>query len=94
MDVKLNYCRIGKKVNGVFMELDSPAFDGTILFDSKKDHKLTIAAVGDAFVAYLDGVKILNGQDSSATLTGKGRVGFYSWGNPTAQFLNISIREL
>jgi hypothetical protein len=39
---------------------------------------------------FLDGVQILTGRDSS--IGAAGRVGLYSWGNPAASFLNLSVR--
>ena len=91
MDRQRNYRRIGKKVAGVFHELDVPAVQNvTPGFNLNQTYDVTVAAVGDAISVFLDGVGILTGRDSS--ISAAGRVGLYSWGNPSARFLDLSIR--
>jgi hypothetical protein len=95
MDSKRKYRRIGKKVQGVFQELDTPAVETQNGYDINQNYKLTIAAVGDAFKAYLDGKEILSGQDRTDELMKKpGRVGFYSWGNTAARFLDLNMHSV
>ncbi|MFB7998967.1 hypothetical protein ACFC4G_39860 [Streptomyces sp. NPDC056002] len=89
MTQELEYRRIGKKVAGNFAELDEAAFDPSGGYDSYC--WLAVSAVGDAFVAYLDGEQILAGRDSS--LTKPGRVGLYTWNNSDASFEELSLRS-
>lgn len=91
LDARRGYRRLGKKVNGVFGELDTPAVDTTEGYPTGQDLELTVAVVGDALIAQLDGTKILRGRDRS--LPGPGRVGFYAWANPQAQFLDLEARR-
>jgi hypothetical protein len=91
MDGQRNYRRIGKKVAGTFQELDVPAVQNvTPGFNLNQTYDVAVAAVGDAISVFLDGVQILTGRDSS--IGAAGRVGLYSWGNPAASFLNLSVR--
>jgi hypothetical protein len=92
MDAERHYRRIGKKVGGIFQELEVSALDTFNGYGLNQDYKLTVAAVNDAFKVYLDGVEILTGRDRS--ILQPGRVGFYAWGNSSARFLNLTIQSL
>lgn len=92
LDSQRHYRRIGKKVNGVFEELQSPAIDAVNGFTVNQDLELAVAVSGKAFKAYLDGQEILSGADDS--IPSAGRVGFYSWGNTAARFLDLKIAEI
>lgn len=92
MDRQRNYRRIGKKAGGVFQELQVPAVENvTPGFNLNQTYEVAISAVGDAISVFLDGVQILTGTDNS--IAGPGRVGLYSWGNPSASFLNLTVRK-
>jgi hypothetical protein len=92
LDQRRGYRRIGKKVNGVFSELDVPAVDTTRGYPTGRDLELTVAAVGDALVACLDGEEILRGRDRAGPAAG--RVGFYAWANQQAHFLDLEVRPV
>ncbi len=92
MDAQRSYRRIGKKVNGVFQELETPAVEVTQGFPVNQDLDVAVAVTGQAFKAYLDGQEILSGSDTS--IPGAGRVGFYAWGNTAAHFGNLRILEI
>jgi hypothetical protein len=92
MDAQRNYRRLGKKVGGTFQELEMPAVNKTVGYNLNQDYELTIAAVGDAFKVYLDGVEILSGRDRS--MLQPGRVGFYAWGNTGARFLDLNVQPV
>jgi hypothetical protein len=89
MDAQRHYRRIGKKVNGVFHDLQSPAVDVANGFTVGEDLELAVAVSGSAFKAYLGGEEILSGQDDS--IPAAGRVGFYTWGNTDARFLDLKV---
>ena len=90
MDAQRSYRRLGKKIGGVFQELATSAQDTTQGYDQNQDYELVVAAVGDAFKVFLDGEEILSGADDSLLLSG--RVGFYSWANTGARFLDLMIQ--
>lgn len=92
LDAQRHYRRIGKKVNGVFQELQSPAVDASNGFTVGQDLALAVAVSGKAFKAYLDGQEILSGEDDS--IQAPGRIGFYSWGNNAARFLDLRLEEI
>jgi hypothetical protein len=93
MDRQRNYRRIGKKVAGVFQELDVPAVQNvTPGFEINQTYDVAAACAGDAISVFLDGVHILTGRDSS--IAAAGQVGLYSWGNPSASFLDLSVRPV
>ena len=92
MDSQRHYRRIGKKVNGAFQDLQSPALDAGNGFAVNQDVELAVAVSGSAFKAYLDGEEILSGQDDS--IQAPGRVGLYSWGNTGARFLDLKIEAI
>ncbi len=92
MDAQRNYQRIGKKVNGVFQDLQTVALNTSQGFTVNQDFEVAVAVSGEAFKAYLDGEEILSGQDPS--IPGTGRIGFYAWSNPAVQFHNLNLQEI
>jgi hypothetical protein len=92
MDSQRNYRRIGKKVGGVFHELEVLAVQNIAPgFNLNQTYHVAVSMVGDAIAAFLDGVQVLAGRDSS--IAGAGRVGLYAWGNPSGSFLDLSVRR-
>jgi tetratricopeptide (TPR) repeat protein len=89
MDSQRNYRRIGKKVGGTFQELDTSAVDTTQGYIVGKEYNLKIRIMGNQIKAFLDGVEILAGEDSSISTAG--RVGFYSWANNNAMFNDMKV---
>ena len=78
MDRQRGYRRIGKKIAGVFQELDMPTIQFvTPGYELNRTYEVSIAAVGGAISVFLDGVHILTGIDSS--LIKPGRIGLYAW---------------
>jgi hypothetical protein len=92
MDAQRRYRRIGKKVNGVFQELESVALDTRNGFDVGARHGILLLARNDTFSVHIDGVLALSGGDSE--ISEKGRIGFYSWGNSAASFEALKVRPL
>ena len=92
MDASLGYRRIGKKVGGEFSELEIPAVDLSAGYDAGRTYELGVAVVDNALVAALDNVQILIGRDRS--ISSPGRIGFFTWRNPTARFHNLSVRDV
>lgn len=92
MDAERNYRRIGKKVAGVFQELDTPAVDLANGYTVNTAQQIKVVARGFELRAYLDNQLILTGRDSS--LTQPGRFGFYSWGSQNVSFDNLKVFSL
>jgi len=90
MDAQRNYRRIGKKVQGVFSDLDRSAFDDTRGYVAGQGHEVTVAIVGDSLKAFVDGVEVLDGRDDA--IEAPGRVGFYTWANGAASFADLAVR--
>jgi hypothetical protein len=90
MDAARSYRRLGKKVAGVFKELDVPATEVTQGFTTGGEHVVIIGSVQEAFVVMLDGEQILSGEDHS--IGEPGRVGLYAYDCSTAQFLELTVR--
>jgi Tc toxin complex TcA C-terminal TcB-binding domain len=92
MDRQRGYRRIGKKIAGVFQELDKPSVQSiTPGYELNRTYEVSIAVVGEAIAVFLDGVHILTGRDSS--LIKPGRIGLYAWSNIAANFLDLSFRR-
>ncbi|MGW1545183.1 Tc toxin subunit A-related protein [Streptomyces sp. NPDC002309] len=91
MDAGNHYRRIGKKIAGKFTDLDIAAVELDDGYIEDITWELAVSAVGDAFVACLDGEQVLAGRDSS--LTRPGRVGLYTWNDDSASFLGLSLRS-
>ncbi len=92
MDSQRTYRRLGKKVGGVFQELDAPAVDLTQGFTPNKTYQVKIVARGHELRAYLDNELILLGRDGD--LLDPGRFGFYSWGSQDVAFDNLKVFQL
>lgn len=92
MDATLGYCRLGKKVGGVFAECATPAVDLATSYVPGQTYELSVAMVDDALVAALDGVPLVSGVDHS--IVAAGRFGFFTWNNPTARFLELGVRDV
>jgi hypothetical protein len=93
IDRQRQYRRIGKKVAGVFHELDTPAVQtGTAGFELDTDYEISVAAKEDAFAVCINGALVLSGRDGSALPAG--RVGLYAWDNTGASFLDLAIRPI
>ena len=93
MDRARKYQRLGKKVGGVFRELDTPAVEGLAQgHELDRTYDISIAAAGDAFSVFIDGARALTGRDGS--LRQPGRVGLYSWNNSDARFLDLAVTAI
>jgi hypothetical protein len=92
MDGQRRYRRIGKKVDGVFQELEVVALDTGRGFDSGVPHRVLLMARDDTFSVYIDGVLALSGSDRA--ISEKGRLGFYARGNSVARFEALKVRPL
>ncbi len=92
MDSQRNYRRIGRKVNGLFEELSTPAFDNSEGYVVGQTYLARVRVKGGSLQVYLDDDLVLTGQDTS--LPNAGRVGLYSWGNLNAQFDDLQIIEI
>jgi hypothetical protein len=92
MDGQRNYRRMGKKVGGVFQELDTAALDDTHGYETGITHSLRIRFSGSEMRAYLNDEQILLGQDAS--LPNAGRAGLFCWGSAGAHFDNFRIVAL
>jgi hypothetical protein len=92
MDSQRNYRRIGRKLAGVFQELQTPAVDTTQGFTVDENMDVAVSVTGDVIKVFLNGNPILSGQDGS--IPAAGRVGFYAWANTAARFLSMRLREV
>lgn len=93
LDRQRQFRRIGKKVAGVFHELDTPARQtGVTGYALNTNVDLRVAAKDDAFALFINGTLILSGRDSS--IPAAGRVGLYAWSNTGASFLDLAIRPI
>lgn len=91
MDAAHGLRRFGRKVAGVFADLDVPAVDTTAAYTPGRTYLLSVAAIDNVLVATLDGVVVLSGRDG-AIGTG-GRIGLLAWNNPTARFFDLLARD-
>jgi tetratricopeptide (TPR) repeat protein len=92
MDQERNYRRMGKKVAGVFQELDTAALDATHGYDAGTSSSLKVRISGTQLNAYLNDELVLSGQDAS--LPNAGRAGLFCWGSAGAHFDNFRIVDL
>jgi tetratricopeptide (TPR) repeat protein len=92
MDAQRTYRRLGKRIGGVFRELDSPAVDVTRGFTANTPHRVKIVARGHELRAYLDNELILGGRDGD--LQAPGRFGFYSWRSQDVAFDDLRVFQL
>ncbi|SCX80420.1 hypothetical protein [Nitrosospira sp. Nsp13] len=92
MDRQRNYRRMGKKVAGIFQELDTAALDTTHGYDADTSYSLKVRISGTQLNAYLNDELVLSGQDAS--LPGAGRAGLFSWGSAGVHFDNFRIVDL
>lgn len=83
------YRRIGKKVGGVFADLDEPAVDLTQGFTPGTTFRLRVEARGDVLRASIDERPVLEGRDGS--LAGPGRAGLMTKGNDQASFGTFEV---
>lgn len=92
MDGQRNYRRMGKKIGGVFQELDTAALDVTRGYDVNTTYSLKIRISTSQLDVYLNDELVLSGQDAS--LPDPGRSGLFCWGSAGAHFDNFRIVEL
>lgn len=92
MDADHPYLRLGKKTAGTFRELSSAAVDLQHGHPVGAEFDVAVSMVDDAVVVHLNGREVLRGRDGS--LGAPGRVGFYSWANSQARFLDLAIRPV
>ena len=92
MDGQRSYRRLGKKVGGVFQELDVGAVDLANGYAADDEISVRVRVKGDSLSVFLDGSLVLSGTDTS--LPSAGRVGFYSWANVDARFDGVQLIEI
>ena len=93
IDTQQGLIRIGKKIAGVFAELQQPAINtDTLPFAADAAFDISLAMVGDAAVVYLNGEQVLFGRD--ADIHSAGRIGLLSWGNTKARFFSLQLESL
>jgi len=92
MDSARGFRRLGKKIGGVFQELDTAAVDTGHGYDADTAYALRVRASGSSLEAYLNGDLVLAGQDAS--LPDAGRAGLFCWGGASARFDNFQIIEI
>jgi hypothetical protein len=92
MDAQRRYRRIGRKLNGVFQELQNAAVDASAGFAVGVRHRLILTVLDNEFTVHIDGLAALTGTDG--VIRSAGRAGFYSWGNTLARFEDVSVRPL
>jgi hypothetical protein len=92
MDSARKYRRLGKKVAGVFSELDTVAFEASQGFVVGQPYRVRVRAQGTVVQVFLDDILVLSGEDAS--LTDPGRAGFYTWNTATASFDDVRLIEL
>lgn len=86
------YRVLGRKVEGAFQDLETPALDKTKGFEVGRLYDVKLVAEGPVFQVYLDGERILEGRD--AVLAAPGRVGLMSRNNKQAFFYRFSAVQL
>ena len=84
MDRERAYRRLVKAVNGVVEEL----WGDTEQYDLGRDYLLTIDAIGDTLVGYLDGIELFSVSDGTHS---QGTVGLYVWANVGAVFSSVRV---
>ncbi len=92
LSARASYRMLSKKVGGVFAPLDDPALDLTGGYEPGAVHTVRLTAQGEEFRVLVDGLRVLEGRDSS--LTEPGRVGFYCRANSQASFHHIELIAL
>jgi hypothetical protein len=83
---------IAVKAGGVFRPLQAPAFDASAGFATGTTHHLRVAVRGGRVEAWLDGVRVLAGQDT--VLETAGRVGFIARHAETAFYHGLGLTRL
>ncbi|MPZ99110.1 MAG: hypothetical protein GEU80_07175 [Dehalococcoidia bacterium] len=86
MDRERSYRRLVKCVGGAVTEL----WADTGVYALGREYLLTLDAVGDTLVGYLDGVELFSVRDGSLAT---GTVGLYCWGNTGAHFSSVRVTE-
>jgi len=84
MDRQLGYRRLVRCVEGLVDELWSDAQ----LYEVGRDHLVTIDAVGDSLIGWVDGVEAFAVTDPSHA---RGTIGLYCWGNTGARFSSVTV---
>jgi tetratricopeptide (TPR) repeat protein len=92
MSAQSRFRRLGKKVMGVFSELDTAAVDLATGYTPNTEYQIKIVARGSEMRAYIDNELVLTGRDTS--LTAPGRAGLYTWGSQNAAFDNLKLFKL
>lgn len=83
---------IAVKAGGAFRPLQAPAFDASAGFATGLAHHLRVAVRGGRVEAWLDGVRVLAGQDTA--LETAGRVGFMARHAETAFYHGLGLTRL
>ena len=92
MDSLSNYRLLAKRVDGVFGNLDTEAFDKAKGYEPGKIYRIRITAQGSELRVFIDDNLALKAQDQS--LPDAGRIGFMTHRNDKSYFYTINLTKL
>jgi hypothetical protein len=92
LDSRSNFRLLAKKVGGAFAVLDVGGLDATRGFTVDAPMQLRLVAQENSFRLRIDGVTVLEGEDSD--IAGAGRVGFMTRNCNGARFSDMTLVRL
>lgn len=84
MDSERHYRRLAKSAGGVVAEL----WSDNIAYEKNREYLITIDAIDDALVGYVNGVELFSLRDDAIP---NGTIGLYCWGNQDARFGSVRV---